>query len=58
MVDWNKTFNTKWNVVSVREVGEQTKSIEYDTDIFNDYFYSGKMKYQYTYTFFKSKIKV
>lgn len=51
MTDWNKTFDTKWHVISVDNSGDEIKSIEYDTDIFNDYFYNGKMKYLYTYTF-------
>jgi hypothetical protein len=51
MMDWNKTFDTKWNVISVIDFGNKIISIEYDTDIFNDYFYNGKMKYRYTYTF-------
>jgi hypothetical protein len=57
MMNWNKVFDTKWNVVSVQQTGQLIKSIEYDSDIFNDHFYDGKMKYQYTYAFDKNKIK-
>lgn len=57
MKDWNETFNTKWNVVKVTYSKEGASSIEYDTDIFNDYFYNGKMKIQYTYVFSKNQIK-
>ncbi|MGG9963127.1 hypothetical protein [Ferruginibacter sp. SUN106] len=57
MMNWNKAFNTKWNVVSVEEAGQQIKSIEYDSDIFNDYFYGDKMKFKYTYSFDKTKLK-
>ncbi|GAB2805790.1 nuclear transport factor 2 family protein [Ferruginibacter profundus] len=57
MMNWNKAFNTKWNVVSVEEAGQQVKSIEYDSDIFNDHFYGDKMKFKYTYSFDKNKLK-
>jgi hypothetical protein len=58
MAEWNTVFNTKWNVVTIKQAGESIKSIEYDTDIFNDFFYDkGKMKYQYTYFFEERKIK-
>ncbi|MFT3909054.1 MAG: hypothetical protein QM737_06470 [Ferruginibacter sp.] len=58
MTDWNMVFDTKWNVESVSEKGSLIKSIEYDTDIFNDYFYGGsKCRIEYTYTFEKDKIK-
>jgi hypothetical protein len=56
MAEWNTVFGTKWNVVSIKQAGETIKSIEYDTDMFNDFFYDkGKMKFQYTYFFEKYK---
>jgi hypothetical protein len=57
IINWNKTFDTKWNIVSVEETGAFIKSIEYDSDIFNDFFYGDKMKFQYTYAFDKNKLK-
>ncbi len=57
MLDWNKALDTKWNVVSTEESGGIIKSIEYDSDIFNDYFYGDKMKLRYTYSFSNHKIK-
>jgi hypothetical protein len=51
MTDWSKTFDTKWNVVSVQELGNTIQSIEFDTDIYNDFFQEGKMHYRYTYSF-------
>jgi hypothetical protein len=57
IAEWNKTFETKWNVESIQEDEETIKSIEYDTDMFNNYFYGGKMKYQYTYSFKNNKIR-
>jgi hypothetical protein len=57
MSEWNKTFDTKWNVVSVQEVGDQIQSIEYDTDIYNNFFYGGPMRYRYTYSLSKNRIQ-
>ena len=58
MKGWNQVFKTKWNVESVKIVGNSIISIEYDTDIFNEYFYGNvKHKIEYTYTFEKGKIK-
>jgi hypothetical protein len=58
MAEWNTVFNTKWNVISIQQAGETIKSIEYDTDIFQNYFYGNeKMKSQYTYIFEANKIK-
>ncbi|MEO6670239.1 MAG: hypothetical protein ABIN36_12230 [Ferruginibacter sp.] len=56
MAGWNLAFNTKWNVVSVEEDGKFIKSIEYDTDIWNDYFYGGVKKTKYIYSFRNDKI--
>ena len=58
MKGWNQVFKTKWNVESVKITGNTIKSVEYDTDIFNDYFYGNvKHKIEYTYTFENGKIK-
>jgi hypothetical protein len=57
MKEWNQVFKTKWNIVSWKLKGRQIISIEYDSDIFNDYFYGGKKTTQYTYTFLNDKIK-
>ena len=58
MQGWNQVFKTKWNVESVKITGNTIKSVEYDTDIFNDYFYGNvKHKIEYTYTFENGKIK-
>jgi hypothetical protein len=47
--DWSTTFNTKWNVEKVKTKGDTTYSVEYDTDIYNNFFYGGvhksKLKY-------------
>ena len=52
MEGWNQVFKTKWNVESVKTVGNSVKSVEYDTDMFNDYFYGNlKHKIEYTYLF-------
>jgi hypothetical protein len=56
MAGWNQAFKTKWNVVSVEEDGKFIKSIEYDTDIWNDYFYGGVKKTRYIYSFRNDKI--
>lgn len=59
MVDWNATFDTKWNVEKVWEEAGLIKSIEYDTDVFNYFFYDGKkVKIEYTYRFVNDKLKV
>lgn len=42
IAQWNRAFETKWHVESVTENANQIKSIEYDTDIYNDYFNGGK----------------
>jgi hypothetical protein len=57
MRDWNQVFKTKWNIVSVKEEGNTIRSIEYDTDAYNDYFYGGKRKVIYIYSFQNEKIK-
>lgn len=58
MKGWNQVFKTKWHVVSVKEVGETIESIEYDTDMYNDYFYGGqKRTIKYIYYFEKEQIK-
>lgn len=54
--NWDKTFNTKWNVVSIKESGQLIESVEYDSDLFNDYFWGGKMPLKYTYYFKGNKI--
>ena len=57
MQEWNHVFKTKWNVVSVEIKGNLISSIEYDTDMYNDYFYGGKKTTQYIYSFSKNRIK-
>ncbi len=54
---WNKVFNTKWNIVSYKEENNKITSIEYDTDLFNDFFYETKKTIKYIYTFNKNTIK-
>ncbi|MEO8771195.1 MAG: nuclear transport factor 2 family protein [Ferruginibacter sp.] len=56
MAGWNQAFKTKWNVVSIEEDGNFIKSVEYDTDIWNDYFYDGIKKTKYIYSFSNDKI--
>lgn len=56
MSGWNQVFKTKWNVVSVEEDGKFIKSIEYDTDIWNDYFYGEPKKTKYIYSFRVDKL--
>jgi hypothetical protein len=58
MAEWNTVFDTKWNVVSIKQTGKTITSIEYDTDMFQNYFYGNeKMKFQYTYFFEGDKIR-
>ncbi len=57
MTGWNQVFNTKWNVISVKEIKDTIISIEYDTDLYNDYFYgSAKKIVEYTYIFKNNQI--
>ena len=58
MQGWNQVFKTKWNVESVEEDGQFIKSIEYDTDAWNDYFYGEKKRYRFIYTFNKAGDKI
>lgn len=57
MNTWNQVFKTKWNVETYKVVGDKIESIEYDTDLYNDYFYGTKHQIKYVYRFKKNKIE-
>ena len=57
MFGWNQVFGTKWNVVSVKEEKDKIISVEFDSDIFNNYFFDGKKETIYVYSFKNDKIQ-
>ncbi|UAY52572.1 hypothetical protein [Ferruginibacter albus] len=57
LTGWNQVFQTKWNVESVSISKDTITSIEYDSDIFNDYFYGGKYLIRYTYLFKNNQLQ-
>jgi hypothetical protein len=56
MKNWADVFDTKWNIVSARQSGDTTFSVEYDSDIFKDYFYGEGKRVNYKYIEKKGKL--
>ena len=53
---WSVVFDTKWGVKSVVEKSDSIITIEDDTDMFDNYFWNGKIEFRYTYTINSSQL--